>query len=344
MRAVLDAMVRAYEIQGVLSIGNSLNQCGVDHVLFVKVASAAMASRLLGADGRQTMNAVSQAFADGGSLRAYRHAPNAGPRKSWAAGDAASRGVKFAMLSMQDEEGYAKILSAAKWGFQDVVLGGQKLSLSRPLQEYIVPRVLLKVRYPAEFHAQTALEAAISLHASIAHRWQEIKTIVIHTHESAIRIIDKQGPLRNPADRDHCLQYITIVGLLKGDLSARDYEDAAHKEDMRIDVLRERTFVYEDEQYSRDYLDPDKRAVANRVAVVLEDGSTYEAAVEYPLGHERRRTEAMPWLRQKFVVNLSTVFGPKRAEEICRCVWGDREWYSWSVDRFVDMFLPDFAR
>lgn len=340
MLDVLDAMVRAYEIQGVLSLGNSLNQSGVDHVVFVKVASAATASRLLGATRQQTTNAVSQAFADGGTLRAYRHAPNTGSRKSWAAGDAASRGVKFAMMSVRDEEGYPTILSAEKWGFQDVVLGGQKLNLPRPLQAYITPRVLLKVRYPAEFHAQTALEAAISLHASVAHRWREIKKIVIHTHASAIRIIDKQGPLRNPADRDHCLQYITIVGLLKGNLTAQDYEDSVHESDMRIDSLRARTVVQEDEQYSEDYLNLDKRSVANRVTVVLEDGSTFESAVEYPLGHERRRTEAAPWLRKKFVVNLSTVFGLEQAEEICQRVWDDQTWYGWSVARFVNLFLP----
>jgi 2-methylcitrate dehydratase len=304
MRDVLEAGIKAYEIQGVLSLDNSFNRVGLDHVLLVRVASAALATHLLGGSREQVLAAISNAWVDGGSLRVYRHAPNTGSRKSWAAGDASSRGVRLALMALAGEMGYSTVLSTPAWGFQPVLFGGKTLSLARPLGCYVMENVLFKVAAPAEFHAQTALEAAIQLHAAVRDRLDRIRRIEIATQQSAIRIISKVGPLRNPADRDHCLQYIIAVGLLRGALTADDYEQAAAA-DPRLDWLRERMVVTEEPPYSADYLDPEKRSIANAIQVVFDDGSrTDRAEVEYPLGHRRRRAEALPLLLEKLERNL----------------------------------------
>jgi 2-methylcitrate dehydratase len=304
MRDVLEAGIKAYEIQGVLALENSFNRVGLDHVLLVRVASAAVATHLLGGSREQVLAAISNAWVDGGSLRVYRHAPNTGSRKSWAAGDASSRGVRLALMALAGEMGYSTALSTPAWGFQSVLFGGQTLGLARPLGCYVIENVLFKVAAPAEFHAQTALEAAIRLHPVVHERLDAIRQIAIATQESAIRIISKVGPLRNPADRDHCLQYIVAVGLLRGELEAADYEDATAS-DPRLEWLRERMVVTEDPRYSGDYLDPEKRSIANAVQVIFEDGSrTDRVEVEYPLGHRRRRAEALPLLHDKLERNL----------------------------------------
>jgi 2-methylcitrate dehydratase len=306
MRDVLTAGVKAYEIQGVLALDNSFNRVGLDHVLLVRVASAALATHLLGGSREQVVSAISNAWVDGGSLRLYRHAPNTGSRKSWAAGDASSRGVRLALMALAGEMGYPTALSTPGWGFQPVLFGGKPLGLARPLDCYVMENVLFKVAAPAEFHAQTALEAAVRLHPALQERLDGITRIEIATQESAIRIISKVGPLRNPADRDHCLQYIVAVGLLRGELTAEDYEDAAAA-DPRLDWLRKRMLVTEDPRYSADYLDPAKRSIANAVQVVFADGSVSERVeVEYPLGHRRRRAEALPLLVEKLERNLGS--------------------------------------
>lgn len=321
MSDVLDAVVRAHEIQGVLALDNSFNRAGLDHVLLVRVASTAVATRLLGGDHAQVLAAVSNAFADGGALRTYRHFPNTGSRKSWAAGDAAARAVRLALLACTDEMGYPTVLTTDTWGFNDVAMNGAALTQAREFESYVIENVLWKVSAPAEFHAQTALEAAVTLHPRVADALRAggvdaIDRIELTTQESAMRIISKTGPLRNPADRDHCLEYIVAVGLLKGELSATDYSDEAAA-DPRIDQLREKTHVFEDEQYSRDYLDPDKRSVANSVRVYFTDHtSTDKVVVEYPLGHRRRREEALPELRAKLRHNLATRYPTPRAERL----------------------------
>ena len=306
MRNVFTAMIKAHEIQGVLALANSFNRVGLDHVLLVRVASAAVAAHLLGGGEDDIRNAVSHAFIDGGALRAYRHAPNAGSRKSWAAGDATSRGVRLAMMTLGGEMGYPTALTAPKWGFYDVLFGGNPFEIARPYGSYVMENVLFKVAFPAEFHAQTAVEAAFALHPQVKDRLNSIRKIVITTHESAMRIIDKTGPLHNPADRDHCLQYMTAIGLLKGALTAADYESSAAA-DPRIDRLRDVMVVVEDKRYSIDYLDPNKRSIANAVQVFFDDGSSTEKVeVEYPLGHRRRRAEAVPMLIRKFEDALKT--------------------------------------
>jgi 2-methylcitrate dehydratase len=316
MRDVLAAGVRAYEIQGILALENSFNRVGLDHVLLVRVASTAVATHLLGGTRGQVVDALSNAFADGGALRTYRHAPNTGSRKSWAAGDATSRAVRLALLTLAGEMGYPSALTASRWGFQDVLFGGRELVLARQLGSYVMENVLFKVAYPAEFHAQTALEAAIRLHPEAIARLDQIERIELTTHESALRIISKVGPLHNPADRDHCLQYIVAVGLLHGDLVPEHYEDEAAA-DPRIDALRDMMVVREEPRYSRDYLDPDKRSIANAVRLVYWDGTSSETVeVEYPLGHRRRRTEALPRLVEKLRENLAAVLPPARVDPI----------------------------
>jgi 2-methylcitrate dehydratase len=302
---VLDAAVVAHEIQGVLALENSFNRVGLDHVLLVRVASTAAAGRLLGLDEERLAAALSHAWIDGGALRTYRHAPNTGPRKSWAAGDATARGVFLALLAERGEPGYATALSAPVWGFEDVLFRGEPVRLARPLGSYVMDNVLFKVSYPAEFHAQTAAECGVLLHPQVRDRIEEIERIEIDTQESAVRIIDKTGPLHNPADRDHCLQYVTVVALLHGELTDAHYEDAAAA-DPRIDALRARCVVREEPRYSRDYLDPERRSIANAVRVVFADGSSSERIeVEYPLGHPRRRAEAAAPLRAKLAANVS---------------------------------------
>jgi 2-methylcitrate dehydratase len=315
IRDVLTAMIKAHEIQGVLALGNSFNRVGLDHVILVKVASTAVGALLLGGTKEQIVSALSHAWIDGQSLRTYRHAPNAGPRKSWAAGDATSRGVRLAMLAVHGEPGLPSALSAAKWGFRDVLFKGQPLVLPQPLGSYVMEHVLFKVAYPAEFHAQTAAACALALHPLISARIEQIERVVLHTQESAIRIISKTGPLYNPADRDHCLQYIVAVGLLYGELTADHYEDEVAA-DPRLDVLRAKMQVVEDPRYSREYLDPAKRSIANAVQVFFRDGSaTDKMEVEYPIGHRRRRSEGIPLLVEKFRENVSGQFEAARIEE-----------------------------
>jgi 2-methylcitrate dehydratase len=313
---LLTAMIKAHEIQGVLALENSFNRVGLDHVLLVRIASTAVATGLLGGTRQQIMNAVSNAWLDGGALRAYRHAPNTGSRKSWAAGDATSRGVQHALMAIKDEMGYPSVLSAKTWGFCDVLFRGQSLKLARQFGSYVMENVLFKISYPAEFHAQTAVEAAIKLHPLVRARLQEIRQVAITTHESAIRIIDKTGPLHNPADRDHCLQYMTAIGLIFGTLTADHYEDAA-AQDPRIDALRQKMVVREEPRYSREYLEPTKRSIPNAVQVSFNDGSSTEKVeIEYPIGHRRRRKEGIPLLLKKFADNMQTRFAADRVQRI----------------------------
>lgn len=318
MKDVLAATIKAYEIQGVLALENSLNRVGLDHVLFVKIASAAVITSMLGGSKQEVIAALSNAWIDNSSLRTYRHAPNTGSRKSWAAGDAAGRAVRLALMAVNGEMGYATALSAQGWGFQDVLFRGQALTLGRPLGCYVMENVLFKVSFPAEFHAQTAVECAFILHSAVNNRFHEISRITLTTHQSAIRIIDKNGPLSNPADRDHCLQYMVAIGLLFGTLTAEHYENETAA-DPRIDALREKMVVVEDEQYSKDYLDPGKRSIANAVQIFFRDGTKTEKVIcEYPLGHRRRRAEALPKVVEKCETNLLTRFPRKRATEIMR--------------------------
>jgi 2-methylcitrate dehydratase len=291
--------VKAHEIQGVLALGNSFNRVGLDHVLLVRVASTAVATAMLGGTRDQVVNALSHAWIDGSALRTYRHAPNTGSRKSWAAGDATSRAVRLALIALTGEMGCASALTAKTWGFQDVSFKGAAVTLARPLGCYVMEQVLFKISFPAEFHAQTAVECAFKLHPLVRDRLDEIARVEITTHESALRIIDKTGPLHNPADRDHCLQYMTAIGLIHGRLTADHYEDAVAA-DPRIDRLRSKMVVAEDGGYTRDYLDPDRRSIANAVQVYFNDGSaTARVEEHFPLGHRRRRAEGLPRLRQK---------------------------------------------
>ena len=337
MRTVLESMIMAHEIQGVLALENSFNRVGLDHVLLVKVASTAVATKLLGGSIDQIKDAVSQAWLDGQSLRTYRHAPNAGSRKSWAAGDATSRGVRLAMITMSGEMGYPGALSAPIWGFEDVLFKGDSLSLPQPFETYVMENILFKISFPAEFHAQTAVEAAVSLHSEIKDRINEIESIEITTHESAIRIISKVGELNNPADRDHCLQYMVAIGLLKGNLVAEDYEDDVAK-DPRVDELREKMVINEDKRYSKEYLEADKRSIANRIKVHFKDGTaTNEVEVEYPIGHKRRRKEGIPILEKKFKDNLSITYDESKSNEIFELCMDQRKLEEISVADFQQL-------
>ncbi|MEI8124817.1 MAG: bifunctional 2-methylcitrate dehydratase/aconitate hydratase [Parachlamydiaceae bacterium] len=315
-RDILTAMIKAHEIQGGLAILNSFNRVGLDHVILVKVATTAVVTHMLGGNKQQIADAISNAWIDIGPLRTYRHAPNTGSRKSWAAGDATSRGVFLSMMTLKGEMGYPEALTAKKWGLYDVFFQGKPFAFQRPLTSYVMENILFKVSFPAEFHAQTAVECAVKAHQKIKNRIHEIESITIETHESAIRIIDKQGPLKNPADRDHCIQYMTAVALLKGNLTAEDYEDESAK-DMRIDLLREKIRVVENPSFSKDYLDPEKRSIANAVTIHFKDGSSTERfVVEYPLGHRRRRQEAHPLILKKFENNLLTHYSRKQTDLI----------------------------
>jgi 2-methylcitrate dehydratase len=339
VRDVLTAAIKAYEIQGVLALRNAFNRVGLDHVILVRIATTAVAAAMLGGSHQQVVNAVSNAWLDGGALRTYRHYPNTGSRKSWAAGDATSRGVRHALMALTGEMGYATALSAPKWGFQDVVLGGKAIELERPLGSYVMEHVLFKVSFPAEFHAQTAVEAAIALHPAVRGRLEDISHIVIDTQESAVRIIDKIGPLKNPADRDHCLQYMVAVGLLHGTLTAEHYEDAAAA-DPRLDALRDKMRVAEHRQYSLDYLAPDKRSIANAVQVFFKDGSqTQRVEVEYPIGHRRRRAEAVPLLQAKFEKALAGLFDEPRQQAI-RALFISPNIEATPLDQLMSLFTP----
>ena len=317
VRDVLIAMIQAYEIQGVLALENSFNRLGLDHVLLVRIASTAVATRLLGGTRAHIINALSNAFLDGGALRAYRHAPNTGSRKSWAAGDATSRAVRHALFALKGEMGYPSALTAKTWGFEEVVMRGQPLRApAQGFGSYVMENILFKISFPAEFHAQTAVEAALCLHPQVASRLDQVERIRIETQQSGKRIIDKTGPLNNPADRDHCLQYMVAVALLRGSLTAADYEDEAAA-DSRIDVLRAKMEVVENPSFSRDYMDPGSRSIANAVQVFFRDGTATErAAVEYPIGHRRRRKEGLPLLLAKFEKNLRGVLSSRKAEAV----------------------------
>ena len=341
VRDLLVAMVQAHEIQGILALGNAFNRVGLDHVLLVRIASTAVAARLLGASREQVANAVSNAFLDGGVLRTYRHAPNTGSRKSWAAGDAASRGVLHALMALKGEMGYPGALTSKVWGFQDVVLRGHPLLVPpQGFGSYVMENVLFKISFPAEFHAQTAVEAAIRLHPEVAPRLGEVDRVAIETQESGRRIIDKTGPLANPADRDHCLQYMVAIGLIKGALSAADYEDSAAA-DPRIDPLRERMVVSENPEYTRDYLDPQKRSIGNSVQVFFRGGgSTAKVAVEYPVGHRRRRAEGIPLLRAKFEGAVRGHFEGARAEAVLSLFGDPAALDSMPVTDFLSGLVP----
>ena len=339
MQDVLTAMIKAHEIQGCLALENSFNRVGLDHVLLVRVASTAVATQILGGSHAQIVDALSHAFVDGSALRTYRHAPNAGPRKSWAAGDATSRAVRLALLVLKGEIGYPSALTAPTWGFYDVCFKGEQFAFQRPYGSYVMENVLFKISFPAEFHAQTAVEAAVKLHAQVAHRIDDIERIVLTTHESAIRIISKTGALNNPADRDHCLQYMTAIGLLKGDLTADDYENEVAA-DPRIDRLRDAMQVEEDQRYSREYHEPDKRSIANAVQVFFKDGtSTEKVAVEYPIGHRRRRAEGIPLLISKFESNLATRFPAAQAQRILNLCLDADALAATPVNEFVDLMV-----
>ncbi len=305
---LLTYIIKAYEIQGGISILNSFNRAGYDHVILVKLATAVVCTAMLQGNRTQIADTVSQVFVDGGPLRTYRHAPNTGSRKSWAAGDQTSRGVFLALLTMKGEMGYPSILIAPKWGLYDVLFKGKPFEFQRPFGSYVMENILLKVAFPAEFHAQTAVESAIKLHPLVKDKLDAIDKIEIQTHESAMRIINKTGPLRNPADRDHCLQYMAAIGLIYGNLTADHYEDEAAK-DPRIDQLRSKMTMIENPQYTKDYLDPDKRSIANAITIYFKDGSKAgPVAVEYPFGHRRRRDEGLPMMQQKLKANLSSHF------------------------------------
>ena len=340
MREVLTAMIKAHEIQGVLALENSFNRVGLDHVVLVKVASTAVVTRLLGGGREQIIDAVSQAWVDGQSLRTYRHAPNAGSRKSWAAGDATSRAVRLAMMTMKGEMGIPGALTAPTWGFYDVLFKGKEFKFQREYGSYVMEQILFKISYPAEFHSQTACEAAATLHPQVRDRLHEIEKIVITTHESAIRIISKVGPLSNPADRDHCLQYLAAVPLIFGDLVAENFEDDFHAANPIIDELRDKMEIVEDERYSREYHDPEKRSIANAIQVFFKDGSSTEKVeVEYPIGHRRRREEGIPVLEGKFYSNLQTRFPEWRCRQIMDLCLDQERLEATPVNEFMDMLV-----
>ena len=341
MRTVLEAMIMTHEIQGVLALKNSFNKVGLDHVVLVKVASTALVTKLMGGTKDQIMDAVSQAWVDGQSLRTYRHAPNAGSRKSWAAGDATSRAIRLAMITLSGEMGYPGALSAPVWGFEDVLFDGKQISLPQKFGTYVMENVLFKISFPAEFHAQTAVEAAVALHPEIIERLDDVKTVNITTHDSAIRIISKEGDLNNPADRDHCLQYMVAIGLLKGNLIAEDYEDDIAS-DPRIDTLRKKMVINEDKRYSDEYHEADKRSIANKIQIHFNDGSsTEEIEVEYPIGHKRRREEGIPVLEQKFKNNLEITYDSDKCDEIYQLCIDQEKLESTSVTDFQELFAVD---
>ena len=339
VREVLDAMIRAHEIQGVLALENSFNRVGLDHVLLVRIASTAVATRMFGGSYDDVLNAVSNAWIDGGALRTYRHAPNTGSRKSWAAGDASARGVRLALIALTGEMGYPSALSAPKWGFQDVLFKGKDISLPQGFDSYVMENVLFKISFPAEFHAQTAVECAMSLHEQVAPRLDEVDRVVIETQEPGVRIIDKTGPLDNPADRDHCLQYMVAVPLIFGRLSADDYEDDVAMDD-RIDTLREKMEVSENEVFTKDYYDADKRAIPNAIKVVFKDGSeTDRVQIDYPIGHRRRRDEGIPVLLQKFDDALTRVLSPRQARKIIELCEDHSGLDATPVHEFMSLFV-----
>lgn len=342
MRDVLTAMIKAHEIQGILALENSFNRVGLDHVLLVRVASTAVAAKMLGCTPEQTANAISHAFIDGGALRTYRHAPNTGSRKSWAAGDATSRAVRLALISLNGEMGYATAMTAPKWGFQDVLFNGETVNLARPLESYVMENVLFKISFPAEFHAQTAVECAIQLHSQVADRLDDIERVEIQTQEPGVRIIDKSGPLNNFADRDHCLQYMAAIGLIFGELTADHYTDHVAK-DPRIDALREKMTVRENESYTKDYYDLDKRAIPNQIQIFMNDGTPLDPVeVHYPIGHRLRREEGIPVLENKFANAIAAVFDSEQCEAI-HAAFNAPDFESSGLADFMSLFVKDTA-
>ena len=342
MKDVLTAMIKAHEIQGCIALENSFNRVGLDHVVLVKVASTAVVAELLGLTYDETINAVSLAWVDGQSLRTYRHAPNTGSRKSWAAGDATSRAVRLALIAKTGEMGYPSVLSAKGWGFYDVLFKGKPFEFQRPYGSYVMENVLFKISFPAEFHSQTAVECAMTLHAKLAkdgRSTDDIKKITIRTHEACIRIIDKKGPLNNPADRDHCIQYMVAVPLLFGRLTAEDYEDSVAN-DPRIDTLRDKIVCVEDEGFTKDYHDPAKRSIANALTVEFKDGTKLKEVVcEYPIGHKRRRKEGIPVLEDKFHTNLARRFPAKQQQAILDVSLNQRKLEAMPVHEYVDLYM-----
>ena len=339
MKDVLTAAIMAHEIQGVLALENSYNRVGLDHVLLVRVASTAVVTRMLGGDHATVLNAVSNAWIDGCSLRTYRHAPNTGSRKSWAAGDATSRAVRLALIAMTGEMGYPSALSAPTWGYYDVLFKGNEFKFQRPYGSYVMENVLFKISFPAEFHSQTAVEAGMTLHAEVKDRIDDIEKIVIETQEAGVRIIDKTGPLDNPADRDHCIQYMVAVPLIFGRLTAADYEDDVAN-DPRIDALREKMEVRENEQYTKDYFDPELRYIGNSVQVFFKDGTSTDCiAVDFPIGHRERREEGIPVLKQKFIDSVSPKLAANQWAEL-NALCADREKLAaTAVDDFMALLV-----
>ena len=333
VRDVLTAMIKAHEIQGVLALENSFNRVGLDHVLLVRVASTAVATEMLGGSLEQIVNALSNAWIDGGALRTYRHAPNTGSRKSWAAGDATSRAVRHALFALKDEMGYPSALSAKTWGFQDVLFKGKPLTLAQPLGSYVMENVLFKISYPAEFHAQTAVECAMALHSQVKDRLAQIERIVIETQEPAVRIIDKTGPLANPADRDHCIQYMVAVPLIFGRLTAADYEDSVAS-DPRVDVLRAKMTVKENPVFTKEYYERDLRHIGNALTIHFSDGSKLEQRVDFPIGHRKRRAEGMPVLVQKFEASVAAHF-PERQTEAIKALFARKDFGSVPLNEFM---------
>ena len=340
IKDVLEYMIKAHEIQGILALENSFNKVGLDHVLLVRVASTAVATHMLGGNRDQIIAALSQAWVDGSSLRTYRHAPNAGSRKSWAAGDATSRAVRLAMMTMDGEMGMPSVLTTPEWGFYDVSFKGKEFSFSKNYGSYVMENILFKISYPAEFHAQTAVECALLLYPQIKEKLNEIEKIEITTHESALRIIDKTGTLDNPADRDHCMQYMIAVAMIKGDLVAEFYEDTFHKQNPLIDDLRNKMVLKEDKRYSKDYLADDKRSIANALQVFFKDGSqTNKIEVEYPLGHRQRRHEGIPLLERKFLNSLEITYSKEHSDRIYSLCLDKEKIEQIPVNEFMDMFL-----
>jgi 2-methylcitrate dehydratase len=344
MRDVMTAMIKAHEIQGCIALENSFNKVGLDHVILVKIASTAVVSQMLGLTREQALNAVSLAWIDGHSLRTYRHYPNAGSRKSWAAGDATSRAVRLALMAKLGEMGYPSALTAKTWGFYDTLFRGNHFKFQRPYGSYVMENVLFKISYPAEFHSQTAVEAAFTLHKQMVAAGKtsdEIAKISIRTHEACIRIIDKKGPLNNPADRDHCIQYMVAVPLIFGRLTARDYEDVI-ADDPRVDALRAKMHLREDESFTADYFDPAKRSIANAMTIEFNDGTTLgEEVVEYPVGHARRRAEGIPLLVEKFKINLNRIFDADQQKKILDLCLDRKALEATEVKDFMAMLVKE---
>lgn len=339
---VLTAMIKAHEIQGCIALENSFNKVGLDHVVLVKVASTAVVAKMLGLTREQTLNAVSLAWVDGQALRTYRHFPNAGSRKSWAAGDATSRAVRLALIAQTGEMGYPSVLSAKVWGFYDSLFRGNPFKFQRPYGSYVMENILFKISFPAEFHSQTAVEAAMTIHGQMKAAGKtaaDIASVKIRTHEACIRIIDKKGPLGNPADRDHCIQYMVAVPLIFGRLTARDYEDDIAS-DPAIDALREKILCVEDPAFTVDYHDPSKRSIANALTVEFKDGSKFdEVVVEYPIGHARRRTDGIPLLIEKFKINLARIFNADQQKKILEVSMDYKKLSEMAVNEYVDLYV-----